>query len=497
MPRVATHLVRHGTDIWEDKSDYPDVTPLYLAIAHPDTKALDGALRIACSYALPRTAEHLLVRGADPNSLSRFGLAAIHLAVMKRLPWRKFALMHILLGQESIATFNDDSRTRWNTMLVRTVSALLRFGGDPNLRSTVSRAHSCGHKCWRSPDCIHRGQRVLHMACGNGTKEVVNVLLQYGADQRIPDDEGHLPLFSAICQDHDKLALGLLRHSVDPAQLIIVQPHRSTALHVACRFASLEVMKFLLQCGADANITDSFGRTPLQEAMGQNCGGLEDRVVETLHCLESSGAIPDRGTKDGMIARKMAATHIFSRVRAMFEYTNNDFLPRENHRLAIPKSNVLSDGSLGTSQQFNRHGTVPPDTDRHTSFPNLGSPSQNQDRIKHTTISNSIWGDEARKKQLFFQAAPFASHLGSTRERRPEGQTCPAVVRGCDGEGSGAPGNAGDFPISSSARFWSSFVSDPNTPRCAESTPKQQTDATDGASRRKPGKRKWVPLELS
>ena len=60
--------------------------PLYLAIAHPDAKALDVPLSIACSYALPRTTEHLLARGADPNSLSRFGLAAIHLAVMKRLP---------------------------------------------------------------------------------------------------------------------------------------------------------------------------------------------------------------------------------------------------------------------------------------------------------------------------------------------------------------------------------------------------------------------------
>ena len=397
--------------------------------------------------------------------------------------------MPILLGEEDDATFGDDVSARWDSMLVRTVSALLRFGGDPNLRSTVSRMHSCGHKCWRSTDCIHRGQTVLHIACGNGEKRVVNMLLQYGADQGIADDEGHLPLFSAICQDHHTLALRLLRHGVDPAKLIVVQPHRSTALHVACRFASVKVVTFLPQCGADANIADSFGQTPLHEVMGQSCWGLKDRVVETLCCLASNGAIP------GMTAYKMAAAHIFSGVREMFEYTDTGNPMPNSHCPAVPELNALPGGPSGTSQRVNRHGTVPPDTGSHESFPNLGSPSRSQDGIKHTTISNSIWHDKARTEKLFVQAASFASHLGSTRERRLEGQACYTVVRGCGEEWPGTLGNIRGFPISSSAVFWSSFVPDPNTSSHVESTPKQQKDNPGGASGRMKGKKKWVPLE--
>lgn len=95
-PRVAVQLVKNGTDIREGEGNYPDLTPLYLAIAHPqDTPNLNGPLRIACSYALPRMTEYLLARGATPNNLSQFGLAAIHQAVIRWLPWRHFDAMPI------------------------------------------------------------------------------------------------------------------------------------------------------------------------------------------------------------------------------------------------------------------------------------------------------------------------------------------------------------------------------------------------------------------
>ncbi|KAH7132685.1 ankyrin repeat-containing domain protein [Dactylonectria macrodidyma] len=490
-PRVATHLVRHGTDVWEGEGDYPDITPLYLAIAHPqNTRDLDGPLRIACSYALPRTSEHLLARGADPNNLSRFGLAATHLAVMKRLPWRNFALLPIVLGLEDGASVYDDLSVRWSSMLVRTVSTLLRFGGDPNLRSTMSRVHSCGHKCWRSPDCNHRGQGVLHFACGNGEAEVVNLLLEHGADPGLADDEGYLPLFSAICQDHNRLALRLLRHSVDPAKLTIVQPHRSTALHVACHFASLNVVIFLLKRGADANSTDSFGQTPLHEVMAQSCWELEDRVVETLHHLASSGAIPEKRAREGKTAREIAATHLFSRMREMFEYTGNEDLAPDYHHVAIPESNALSAGSSGASRRFNPHRTMQPDRASRVSFPDLSSPSLNQNGIKHTAIFDSVWSDKARTEQLFVQASPFANHL--------ESEMCSTMVRDSGGEGSGAVESVEEFQMSSSASLWSSFSIQPQEPSrpSVESTCEQRKDTSDGVIRRKRRKQKWAPLDF-
>lgn len=314
---MVAQLVKYGADIWAGEGDYPDLTPLYLAIARPrDTQDLDGPLRIACSYALSRTCRYLLTRGADPNKIGRLGLAAIHSAVMKRLPWRNFPRSNALLD----AGFDSITRELWTSMMLCTVYTLLWFGADPNLPSETSRVHSCRHQCWRSPDCNRGGQTALHFACGNGDLEVVQLLLERGADPEATDNEGYLPLFSAICQDHTDLAMWLLQDCLNPAGLMIVQPHQSTALHIACRFAMPELVDFLLEDGADANATDIFGRTPLHEVMGQTSWELEDRVLETLHLLADHGALPDliSGRGRGRTARDMAAQHPFSRVRELF-----------------------------------------------------------------------------------------------------------------------------------------------------------------------------------
>ncbi|KAJ6118849.1 hypothetical protein N7471_013469 [Penicillium samsonianum] len=81
-PVVVTSLVKYGTDVYEGTCDYPDLEPLYLALAspHDNYRDLDKPLWIASSYALPRSCEYLLERGASPNNLSNFGMGAMHLA---------------------------------------------------------------------------------------------------------------------------------------------------------------------------------------------------------------------------------------------------------------------------------------------------------------------------------------------------------------------------------------------------------------------------------
>lgn len=153
--------------MYEGTCDYPGLEPLYLALPspHDNYRDLDTPLWIASSYALPRSCEYLLERGASPNNLSNFGMEAMHLAVRRRLPWRNFSRIT-----------NPRYRTtgtvaKWSSFLLRTVSILLHFGGDPNLNSTISRNHRCGPWCWGSLDCEHRGQRVLHFASASGEND--------------------------------------------------------------------------------------------------------------------------------------------------------------------------------------------------------------------------------------------------------------------------------------------------------------------------------------
>ena len=505
-PKVATCLVRHGTDVWEGESDYPDLTPLYLAIARPQNTCaqdLDNALRIACSYSLPRTCRYLLARGADPNSLSRFGLAAIHMAVMKRLPWRNFRLGLGLADRASLIPEKNPVTARWNSMLVETVSILLQFGGDPNLRSSMSRVHSCTQRCYKSLDCSHPGQGVLHFACGDGHSEVVELLLEHGASLEMPDGEGYLPVFPALCQGHESLALHLLRRSADPVNLIIVQRHQSTALHVACRFASPEAVSFLLERGAYADSTDSSGKTPLHEVLSQDFWGLEDDLVETLRHLDRSGATADIRAKDGRTAREMGANSGFLRVREQFKYIiveglDQDFEP-EYHLRSPPASKARSSRFPDTSHQ-STSPTAQREIASHAPPSSRSGPSPSQYGMKHPAMDDSVWFDKARTERLIPRTSPVENPLLSNHRRRlTEGEMRPTAVQDTSGDGIGTKESIQKPQRSESAKFWGSFSFQPQiTSDSSVQSPckERKEDIIDGGPRRGRRKQKWARLDL-
>ncbi|KAK5996789.1 Serine/threonine-protein phosphatase 6 regulatory ankyrin repeat subunit B-like protein [Cladobotryum mycophilum] len=321
-PMVANGLVKHGTDVCEEDSGYPDVTPLYLAIARPSDCVhgqFDTALRIACSYALPRTARCLLARGADANSFNSFKLAAMHVTLARRLPWKKFKLLSWMNGEKEAESF------LWRARINETLAVLLQFGADLNLQTRNARRHLCGHSCWKSLDCDHQGQRPLHFAAASGNEEAMSLLLNKGASAELTDDEGYTPLFPAMAQGHDKVTSFLLAQD-DGFNPIVMDINKSTALHIACRFAREDVVVELLRRGASINATDRLGRTPLHECLMQTYPTLENDVLAVLSHLSGAGASPDAVTLEGKSAQSMGERHNFARVREMFEYVEEDSL---------------------------------------------------------------------------------------------------------------------------------------------------------------------------
>lgn len=493
-PKVANQLVKFGTDVWEGGGDYPDITPLYLAITNPQgTKNLDSALRIASSYALSRTCEYLLSRGADPNSLSRFGLAAIHLAVRKRPCWRNFVLLveHLALRNASYENII------WELMVASTASVLLQFGADPNLRSTTSRAHVCGPKCWCSPDCEHQGQTALHFACGGGQEMVVSLLLEHGADPKTADDAGYLPLFSALCQDQHDVALQLLRDDVNLPNPVIVQPHQSTALHVACRFASGEVISLLLERGADPNVVDRFGRTPLYELLGQSNWELEDRVLKILPLLDAYGARGDTKAQEGMTPRQIVAAHPFSSVREFFDSADTHHLAP--NRSQIPHSNFTrpSAGASCTFPRVNRHHGY---LDSHKSFPLLSSLPADREASKEAPMLGPCSRFMKTTEQLRARKSLSTNHQrGKNKSRSHEGEKSPLVVPDDGGDPSSAVRSTEDLRMSDSAEFWGSLSSSqqkPTHPKVESTLEEREEAAADGPPRRKGRKKQWIRLDF-
>lgn len=338
-PRVAAHLLRLGADISQNLGDYPDLTPLYLTIGRSRSsrpRELDFALRIACSYALPRTTRFLLTRGADANTMT-YGTSAFHVAVARRLPWAHFELvdttlytsagdyhffstyepLQFALGQRRNA--NDTEVPRWQSMIIKTITALLEFGADLHLQTSTSRVHSCGYDCFRSLDCDHRGQTALHLACASGNTHVVAHLLDYGADPTFPNEDGYSPLYTAIIQGHKVIASTLIGHTPGTANPIVYLPHETTALHAACRCPFPEMVSALLPeyDEAAANVRDLLGATPLHEAVGQTGLGTEASLVKVLEHLARHGAHV-RVEVNGQSSWDLGISHPFKSVRDLF-----------------------------------------------------------------------------------------------------------------------------------------------------------------------------------
>ncbi|KAK4207314.1 ankyrin repeat-containing domain protein, partial [Rhypophila decipiens] len=302
-PTVAVHLMGHGARMNQIVrcSRAHDLTRLLSTLVESRTSSqgqLDDSLRTTSNYALPRITRLLLERGADQFRIHR-GFAPIHIALDRRHPWRWFTEVRYPLcsnyTEEDPGAVYMYMDSVFDSMITETVTELLKAGANCELRTKTTIFHECTHSCWKSRECDHRGQRALHLACAGGFQDAVSLLLQYRADPSSSNLDGYTPLYYALVQGYQNSARRLLA-AVTPNNPIVYVPHNTTALHVACRYAFSSMAKVLLEAGADPNLGDINGRTPLHEALSLTSPGTRFRewqVIKTLNLLKRHGANPD------------------------------------------------------------------------------------------------------------------------------------------------------------------------------------------------------------
>jgi ankyrin repeat protein len=162
-----------------------------------------------------------------------------------------------------------------------------------------------------------RGNRaaLLNHAAKNGRVELVELLLDQGADVNVPDENGDFPLFwaifgktgqhSAVCpaqpaseDDHARTVELLLARG---AKVDRTFNQGSTFVHVAALYRGAQVMKVLLKAGENPNLPEnSLKKTPLHAAA---VGGR----VETVLALLDAGADPKAVDIRGDTALHIAA----------------------------------------------------------------------------------------------------------------------------------------------------------------------------------------------
>ena len=243
---IAAMLVEAGADI--EQADGNDDTPLLTAI-------ITNHMAVA---------EYLLGKGAFVNARDWYGQTPLFAAVDVR-------------NLDVSGPTRDNGVDREAAMTV--IRRLLEAGADPNARTTeyipqrrfVDRL---GSLAW----CDFTGQTPFLRAAYAGDVTTMRLLLEYGADPNIPTYSGTTPLMAAagmnwtVSQTFDEGPEHLLE-AVKMAHELgndinAVNYMGMQAIHAAANRGSNDIIQYLVEQGAQLNLPDKVGRTPMDWAEG-------------------------------------------------------------------------------------------------------------------------------------------------------------------------------------------------------------------------------------
>jgi hemoglobin len=205
-----------------------------------------------------------------------FRIEEIIAAIRARSP----ALAIALTGSAPAQAYFARDRAAWVSLLA------LMTGGGPALEEFLEAAVEA------DPDLLAarywNGRTLLHGAAGQGSPACVDLLLRRGADPNAASRFGVTPLHDAADHCASPSAGEVVRLLVAGGANVDAAggTQRCTPLHLAARRGHLAAAAALLTCGANPELQDRRGDTPLERA--RNC-----RKREVAALLEAAAGRQD------------------------------------------------------------------------------------------------------------------------------------------------------------------------------------------------------------
>ncbi|NWV76544.1 ASB10 protein, partial [Dasyornis broadbenti] len=141
------------------------------------------------------------------------------------------------------------------------------------------------------------GKTALHEACAAASIECVRLLLSSGADPEAVSEDGYRPLHLCKSSDSIECVRQLLQHGASVNSR--TEEENDTALHVASRHGLVEHVQLLLHYGAELEVKNKEGQTPLNAACAQHHQPQDmDRYYRVCQLLVESGASINTADRD-------------------------------------------------------------------------------------------------------------------------------------------------------------------------------------------------------
>uniref|UniRef100_A0A7N0U6V9 Potassium channel n=1 Tax=Kalanchoe fedtschenkoi TaxID=63787 RepID=A0A7N0U6V9_KALFE len=218
------------------------------------------------------------------------------------------------------------------------------------------------------------GRTALHIAAANGSENCVLLLLDYGADPNSRDWEGNVPLWEAISNGHNAITKLLMDNGA-----VLSSGDVGQYACLAVEQKDLSLLKEIVRCGGDVTQPKSNGTTALHVAV---C----EESIEIVKYLLGLGADADRPDMHGWTPRGLADQQGHEEIKALFW----------SNKMAKTQSIVSVYEEPGSNRNFlgkfrSEPVMLPPEQDGPSPFLD-GSWSQTRPRRRNSNFSNSIFG---------------------------------------------------------------------------------------------------------